>query len=248
MTTSAAVATRSLDSTSTQTIARSTGLLLVLQFALQMVALVVLGSAINWPASLGEPADVVLPLIVEQSNAVALGYSSYFVSAFLLAPIALLTYKLLKTDHSNALLLLAAGAGVVASFAKLLGIGRWLFAMPELAAIYVDPQASAVTRESLAVVYQMLNSYAGGVGEFLGVMLFSGIWTMLMAVNMLRSAQLPRWLGIFGLVAAALLLVGLAEAYGTDLGPMLIIQGVVWQSWMLALSIVLLRLRPNTTR
>lgn len=229
---------------STMSVYRMTGALLLAQFILMYVTVGILGSAINWPASLDEPASVMLPLIIEQSGAVALGYTSYFISSLLLGPIALLVYHIGRNEGGRAVLLVATGLGLLASFAKLLGIARWLVLMPALASTYVDPQASAASRDAIAVVYEAFNNYAGGVGETLGVALLSGLWTALVSLVALRgSTALPRWLGIFGLVSAALLVVSIAGVYGVDPGPILIIQGIVWQFWMLALAIVLLRVR-----
>ena len=73
---------------------RLTAILLIAQFVLMLAALFILGAAINWPASLDEPAAVNLPLILEQAGAVTLGYGSYFLSSLLLTPIALLVYAL----------------------------------------------------------------------------------------------------------------------------------------------------------
>jgi hypothetical protein len=226
------------------TLYRVTGALLVLQFVLQYVTLGVLGTTINWPASLDEPASVALPLVVAQSTAVAWGYTSYFVSALLLIPIALLMHRVLARED-RAMLTVATGFGVLAGFAKILGIGRWLFLMPALATAYIDPQASTATRDAIAVAYEAFNNYAGGVGEILGVTLLAGIWTALLSFVLLRSAHVPRWIGYFGLVAALLLVVGAADVYGVELGPILIVQGVVWQFWMLALGVRLLRARST---
>jgi hypothetical protein len=219
--------------------------LLIAQFVLQLAALIILGAAINWPASLDEPASVNLPLIVAQAGPVALGYSSYFLSALMLAPIAVLVYALGREGAGRAALLVAAGFGVLASFAKLLGISRWLVMMPGLAQSYIDPAASEATRAAIAVAYDAFNSYAGGVGELLGVALLSGLWTLLVSVVILRGSSLaPRWMGVWGLIAGVLLLAAVPEVYGVDVGPILIIQGFAWQFWLLALGIFLLR-RPR---
>jgi hypothetical protein len=226
--------------------ARLTAALLIAQFVLMFAALFVLGGAINWPASLDEPASVNLPLILEQRGAVALGYSSYFVSALLLAPIALLVFQLEGGNRASALLLVGAGFGVLASFAKLLGISRWLLMMPFLAQTYVDPQASEATRAAVTVAYDAFNTYAGGVGEVLGVALLTGLWTLLVSLVLLRPNSLaPRWMGAYGLIVTALLLVSVASAYGLDLGPILIVQGLALQFWMLFLGLFLLRRRTQ---
>lgn len=229
------------------TAAKVAGGLLIMQWLLMFTALGILAPSINWPASLDQPASEMLPLIIEQRTAVALGYTSYFGSALLLIPIALLLAHVLRASES-ALVRVATGIGVLAGFAKLIGIGRWLYLMPSLAAAYVDPQTSAAARDAIAVNYVAFNAFGGGIGEVLGVTLLSGVWTALIAVHLLRRVNgtpFVRVLGGTGLLAAGLLLVGLAEVYGIGLGPILIVQGFAWQMWMLALGIFLLRLHPN---
>ncbi len=219
--------------------------LLIAQFLLQLAALLILSAAINWPASLDEPASVNLPLLIAQAGPVALGYSSYFLSALMLAPIALLLFSLGREEQGRATLLVTAGMGVLASFAKLLGISRWLLMMPSLAQSYVDPAASEATRAAITVAYNAFNSYAGGVGEVLGVSLLSGLWTLLVSVVLLRGSSLaPRWMGVYGLGAGVLLLAALPAVYGVAIGPLVLMQGFAWQFWLLALGIFLLR-RPR---
>jgi hypothetical protein len=223
---------------------RLTGALLLLQFAIFAVALVVLGSAINWPASLGEPPSIVLPLILAQSGSVALGYTSYLASALLLIPIALLVRTGLA-ERPTTLLTVGAAFGTLAGVLKLLGIARWLVVMPSLAVAYADPAASAATRSSLELLYNAINHYAGGLGEVFGVMLFSGLWTVLVSVALLRSGRFPRWLGLFGLGAGAVLIAGFAEVFGVDFGPaFLTLSGVIWQLWMISTGVAFLRARP----
>ena len=227
-----------------RTISLITATMLISQFILMFAAFFILGAAINWPASLGEPAETILPLIVEQANAVALGYSSYFISALLLAPIATLIYVLGRESNGRTLLLVAAAFGVLASFAKLLGIGRWLLMMPTLAQTYVDPNASEATRAAISVLFQAFNNYAGGIGELVGVVLLSGLWTLLVSIALLRGNQLaPRWMGWYGVVAGIMLLAALPEAYGVDTGLLVVIQGFAWQFWLLFLGFFLLRRR-----
>ncbi|MFB9990891.1 DUF4386 domain-containing protein [Deinococcus oregonensis] len=209
------------------------------QFALMFGAFGVLASSINWPQSLDLPASQALPLIQAQSGGIALGYSLYFLSAFLLIPLTVLLHRVLRqrTVHFTTLHLagvLGVGAGVL----KLLGIVRWLAAMPALAATYAAGDAS--TRTAVGVMYDTLNNYAGGVGETLGVQLFAGLWTLLISLVVFRLPR-GRVLGAAGLASGLLLLLGLTELFGTDLGPVLTVQGIVWQVWLLALGVTFLR-------
>ncbi|MBA3471606.1 MAG: DUF4386 family protein, partial [Herpetosiphonaceae bacterium] len=121
-----------------KTLARATAALLFLETLLMIAPIVILGAAINWPASLDEPASVVLPLIVAQSGAVRLGYFLYLLYSVLFWPIALLVVRSVAGRSTPGLLLqLATGFGVASAVLRTLGIIRWLFPMPLLAQSYV---------------------------------------------------------------------------------------------------------------
>jgi len=219
---------------------KATAAILVAQFVVFMVTFGVLGNTINWPASLQDPASKVLPLIKEQSGAVALGYFCYMLSALLLIPASLMLRRLLS-QRDTTLVTIMATFGVIAGVLKIFGIARWLVLMPSLADTYLDPTASAATRDTVVVVYNAFNKYAGGIGESFGVMLFSGLWTLLVAIALIRSRQLPKWPGYFGLVAAMALLIGFLSLFGVSLGPVLIISGIIWQLWLVTMAVVLFR-------
>ena len=219
---------------------RLTALLLVLEVILQTVPIIVLGAAIGWPASLDEPASVNLPLITEQRGAVILGYGSYLLYSILILPLAFMLYFLLKErEASSPLLAVAVGFGVISALARSLGIVRWLFMMPVLADIYLDPESGEATRQTVSVVYDAFNAYAGGVGEILGVGLFGAALFGLVSVALVRSPEFPNWIGYTGLVAAALLFVGVLEIFGLDVGPFIAISVTALQLWFLALATVL---------
>jgi hypothetical protein len=221
---------------------RATVVLLVLEPLLMYAAFFVLNGAINWPASLGEPARVNLPLILEQPGAVVLGYGAYLAYSLLFLPLSVMLYFVLKERGSSPLLAVAAGVGIVSALARALGISRWLFLMPFLAETYVDPDTTEATRQTISVVYSAFNEYAGGVGELLGVTLTGAAWIVLTSIALLRSRRFPNWLGILGFLAAALLLPGLASVAGVEVGSLFtVIGGKVLLIWMFALAFVLVR-------
>jgi hypothetical protein len=222
---------------------RATVVILILEPSLMFTAFFVLNSSIDWPASLDAPARVNLPLILEQQGAVTLGYGAYLAYSLLVLPLSVMFYFLLKERGSSSpLLAVAAGFGIVSALARALGIGRWLFAMPFLAEAYVAPGTTDATRQTIAVVYDALNEYAGGVGELLGVTLLGAAWIGLTSAALLRSRKFPNWLGILGLLAAVLLLPGLFSVVGLDVGTLFaVIGGNVLLVWMLALAVVLIR-------
>jgi hypothetical protein len=196
------------------------------------VPLAVLGAAINWPASLDEPATVLMPLILEQQTAVRIGYLVYLAYSVLFFPTIALIARVLGDSTSTRL---AATFAAISALARSIGILRWLTVLPALAATYAASQDAAV-----AAIFDAFNSFGGGIGELLGVSLFGALAIGLISWRIVRTRTLPRWLGWFGWVAVAALLIPWAEIFGFAPGPLLSISVAVVQLWFLAVGIVLL--------
>ena len=220
-----------------RSVAQVGAILLSGQFVAMWAAFFILAPAINWPASLGEPPEIILPLIRTQSGAVFLGYLSYLIHALLLIPAAAILPAALGMTPVRGLT--AALIGALAGFAKALGISRWLFLMPSLADAYAAPDVTSATQAAIGVVYQAFNAYAGGIGEVLGVGLFAGVWTVLLSVALLRARA--RILGIAGLAASVLLFSTLPSVVGIESPILLTVSGIAWQFWTLALAVALWR-------
>lgn len=222
---------------------RLAALLLLLQFACMWGAFLILAPAIDWPASLDAPPADILPLILDRQGPVFAGYLAYLVHALLLIPLAILLRQVLRM--TPVLGTLAVAMGVLAGFAKALGIVRWLFLMPSLAAAYVDPASTAAARDAIATVYLAFNAYAGGIGEVLGVGLFAGAWTVVLSVALLHSGGIARLLGLAGLASAVLLFVTLLTVVGLENPLLLTLSGIVWQAWTAAFAVWLLAFRSG---
>jgi hypothetical protein len=218
-------------------------LLVVASFAL---AFAILGAAIGWPASLRLPASVVLPLIVEQATAVAIGYWSYLISSLLMIPMALLVRRVLDPGRASTLVSVATVLGVLSGLIKPLGIIRWLTAMPTLARAYVEPTATDAQRQTIVLIYTTLNDYAGGIGEVLGVAILGGLWALLIGLRLARGGRPLAWLGWAGIVAGLTSLVSVAQAAGLLSGPWSTVSGSLWYLWVLAFAVLLLRSRDLT--
>jgi len=212
---------------------------LLIEFLLLLIPLIVLANSINWPSSLDEPASVNLPLILEQYSSMMWGYGVYLVYSLLFWPVAYLTGRVIVgNDVNNILFQVANGFAALSALARALGIVRWLFTMPVIAQMYISPNTSDAMKENLSAMYEMLNSYAGGVGELLGVSLFAVIWLVLICILIIRSNKFPNWLAYLGFVTAISLFANLAEATGIDMGPMITISDVLLHIWMLSTAIV----------
>lgn len=137
----------------------------------------------------------------------------FAMSAVLLAPAVVLLSATLA-DADPTIRSLATAIGLLAALVQFLGLIRWPFAIPHLARIVGDPEASAATKDAVDVTFQTLNRYLGvAVGEHLGY-LFTGSWTALAGVGLIQSDVLHPAFGVIGLVLAPLFLIGSMEFVG----------------------------------
>jgi hypothetical protein len=213
--------------------------LVLAQFFLFLVPLIVLGQAIGWPASLRLPAAEILPLIQQKALEVQIGYWGYMLASVALVPLAVaLRRHAIQNGETGLLVDAAAALGVAAGVLKTLGIVRWLAAMPALATLYTSSADPAV-KTALEVSYLALNGYAGGVGELLGVQLFSGLWLVATGIILQRLGYRFNGLG-----AVVIGLGFLSTASRTVLPAAAEIQGIIVPVallWFLSLAIAIWR-------
>ena len=171
---------------------------------------------------------------------VAIWYG-FMLTAVLFVPLSVLVHKVLARENTP-YMALATAFGIIAGVVQFLGLVRWPFLVPYLADTYLATTSSGATREAVAVVFQAFNQYAGvGVGENLGY-LFTGLWTVLVALAMFGS-PLPfrRWLGLLGIVSAASILVGTLEPAGFEPAANVVVIGyILWSIWLALFGIFLL--------
>ncbi len=219
---------------------RGAGWAAVVQGLLIFVPTVVLGAAVGWPGSLSDPASVTLPRLAENEGAVRFGYAAYLLYSVLFAVTITMLGRLVEGDLVKGVRRLVIGFAIASAIARSLGIVRWLAPMPELA----DAHAAAADdgqRYTIERIYDALNSYGGTIGEALGVGLFAAISIALLSVGLLRSGVIPRWLGVWSVISAIALVLGVVEFFGVDPGPLLTVTVTVVQLWFLAFGIWLLR-------
>ena len=223
---------------------RTAAALLAVEGVLLFVPLVVLGGAIGWPGSLDDPASVALPRLLENEGAVRFGYVAYLAYSVLFLPVAVWTTRTLTRGDDGPLARLAVGFAVASALARSIGILRWLTAMPVLAQAYASAPDGA-PRDTLAVQYDVLNSFGGGIGELLGVSLFAVGWLGCTLLAARRAEGAPGWLVALGGAAALGLALPLVELGGVDAGPLTSVGTSLLQIWFLAAAVVLLRRRAR---
>jgi Domain of unknown function (DUF4386) len=166
-------------------------------------------------------------------------------TAVLLIPLAVLLGQVLARDGLE-IVPVATTIGVLAGVVQFLGLARWPFLVPELARAHADPASSQATREATTIAFESFHRYLGvGVGECLGY-LFTGAWTMLVAVAMLQSSVFDPWLAWPGVLIGGSLMVGSLEFVGPFetqgwkfAGALIPITYIAWSLWLILGGLVL---------
>lgn len=226
-----------------------TGILLILTPIFFNVFFTLLSVTFEYPDILREPTGYVLRSFDAGGSFLIAIWYGFMLTAVLFVPLAVLVHKVLAR-RDTPYLGVATAFGVVAGVVQFLGLVRWPFLVPYLADTYLDPASSEATRESVAVVFQAFNQYAGvAVGENLGY-LFTALWTALVALAMFGSA-LPfrRWLGLLGMVSAAGIVVGMLEPAGFEIAANVVVVGyILWSIWLVLTGIFMLLPRSLRNR
>jgi hypothetical protein len=218
-----------------------TGVLLILTPIVFNVFFTLLSVTFEYPDILREPTGYVLRHFDAGGSGLVAIWYGFMLTAVLFVPLAVLVHKVLAREDTP-YMVVATAFGVVAGVVQFLGLVRWPFLVPYLADTYLDPASSGATRESVAVVFQTFNQYAGvAVGEHLGY-LFTGLWTVLVALAMFGS-PLPfrRWLALLGVVSAVGVFVGTLEPVGFEPAADIVVVGyILWSIWLALFGIFLL--------
>jgi hypothetical protein len=222
------------------TLLRITGLVLISLPIAFNVVFFALGRVFEYPDILRKPTDYILTRFAEGgSRLIALWYA-FALTALLAIPMALL-FQFVFIDQHPQLAPVSAIVGVLSGLVQAMGLFRWTFLVPTLAAQYNASSATPASREAVAVVFHAFHQYIGvAVGEHLGY-LFTGSWTILISVMMFTSPIFSPLMGIFGIVSALGMMSGLLEPAGwKPAGAINAISYIAWSFWLIISGVILL--------
>jgi len=215
------------------------GLVVMTQSLLLGAPLLILGGAIDWPASLDEPASVVLPRIAENEGAVRLGYLIYLTYSLMFLPVAVIITKWLhRTGNAHPVVLIATGMAAASAALRAIGITRWLAVMFPLADRWETADAS--TRAAIELAFETTNNFGGAIGELLGVSLFAAAW---LAITVFGRTGVPLkpWIVTSGAIASTFLVLPLAELAGWQLDIAITLSGIAITAWLFAMGVTIFR-------
>jgi hypothetical protein len=222
------------------TLYRITGLVLIgLPIAFNVVFFA-LGRAFEYPNILRKPTDYILRKFVEGGRGLILLWYAFAVTALLAIPMGLLLQQVFA-DQNPSLAAVSGIIGVLSGLVQAMGLFRWTFLVPSLAAQYQDASTTASGREAIGVVFNAFHQYVGvAIGEHLGY-LFTGMWTILISLMMFSSPIFSPILAVVGIVAALGILIGMLEPAGwKPAGAINAISYVVWSLWLILGGVTLI--------
>lgn len=160
--------------------------------------------------------------------------------------------QILDEEGSHPWIGTATTIGVIGAVVQIVGLLRWVFVVPGLAAAHATPGATESARSSAEVTFDAVHQYGGVViGEHLG-QLFTTAWIIMIAAMMFQSKIFNRWLGVFGLIAAALYSVAQLELMSTVIDEFPhwdqagLIGSLLWLAWMFTIGIRLLTIKDTS--
>jgi hypothetical protein len=177
----------------------------------------ILASIYQYPDILRRPPGLALDLFAAGGDRLILTWYGFALAALAFMPLAVsLALQPRYTALAPALTIGAALAGSLSGMAQAIGLLRWVFVIPGLAAHYTDPAATDAVRLSAEIGFALLNAYGGvAIGEHLGQLLLVGFVLSLARLQWLDGARLT---ALAGYLTAAALGFGTGEGLALALG------------------------------
>ena len=171
---------------------------------------------------------------------IILTWAIFAFGSFLLIPSALLLHKIFYHKHVP-FLYIGTTFGVIAGFAYLIGIMRWILFAKVFSDVYADPSTGDATRRILEVVFQAINVYAGNsFGETLAPITHA-IWLILLGIAMFKSRICWRWIAFAQILSGVIIACRPLEYIGLKTLASLSDQGIMfWAITVFILGIALL--------
>jgi hypothetical protein len=204
---------------------RVAAVLMVIAVVLANVAFLGLGSVFNYPDVLQDDADEILAAFRDDEGTIITLFVILALSAALLAPIAILLGRLARNELGR----WSIWVGIAAAVVQVIGLSRWALIVPFL----TDREDT----DAFETVHTVLGTV---VGETLGYLL-TATWTVLI-IYALGQHLAGRWFTYLGLLAAALIAVGVLvplDVPGTDFANF--VGYIIWSIWLVVFAVLIWR-------
>ena len=172
-----------------------------------------LASTFDYPAILRSPPGVILAAFAEGGAPLVIAWATFALAALLFAPIAVgVAMVTRRRGYSSSEV---AALGIAAGVTQAIGLSRWVYAVPGLAASWVASADDAGTRTAIEATFTTLHQFAGvGIGEAIGQSL-TAFWLIGVALGQRRHPRFGSRVAGVGLIGGLILLLGLVEGLAT---------------------------------
>ena len=165
------------------------------------------------PTVLRSPPGVILAAFADGGAPLVLAWAAFALAALLFAPIAVgMAIVTRRSGHASSAI---AALGIAAGVTQAIGLSRWVYAVPGLAAGWAGSAADPALRTSIESTFTMLHQFAGvGIGEAIGQSL-TAFWLIGVAIGQRRHPRFGLAPAFIGLIGGVILLIGLVEGLAT---------------------------------
>lgn len=198
----------------------------------------------EYPDILRQETGTILTKFHDGGNRLILTWLAFALAGLPLLPAYALLGK--NLENRSPFIRVATNVGITGLVVQMIGLLRWVFVVPVLAGDFVssnDPSLKAAAIMSFRTIHQF-----GGVllGEHLG-QLFTVAWTLIISINFIKLKIFSKWIGIFGIVSAAIYFLAQAELLATVIKNMPVwepagfIGSTLWLIWLIIVGIGMIR-------
>lgn len=221
------------------------GSILIGHGLLAIPAIIVL-SKLNFPDILSFSGEEAFPIIQNQPQNLLLGFGIFFVYSLLFLPASAIVSKMVMVNQENKTPFYQYFA-IAGGTLRMLWWAVWLTAIPLMTIIYFAKDTTLAQKETLSLIFRILNESLSTISEDVGVNIFSGIWIIIISFNSFKYQTLPKWMGILGLVSGIFYLTSSSELFG--FGSIDIVQSLappISGIWFTSIGIYLLLTSKNS--
>ncbi len=167
------------------------------------------GFHFDYPAILRLPPGAILSAFHQGGPALIIAWAAFAFCGLLFAPIAAAMARVVPVPTG------VTAIGVAAGVTQAIGLSRWVYVVPGLAASWAD--AGEGGRGGIEAIFMALHQFAGvGISEAIGQTL-TAFWMIGVPASQLRDPRYGPVLGGVGIAGGLILLTGLAEGLATVL-------------------------------
>jgi hypothetical protein len=159
--------------------------------------------------------------------------------------------KRVLADENAPFLETATTLGVIGFVVQVIGLLPWVFVVPVIARLFMDPGIDSATRASISAVFVTVHQYGGVIlGEHLG-QFFTILWMSLISGIIYQSKMFSKWVAWLGWFASAVYLLAQTELLATAIPSFPVRDwaglygSLLWLVWMIVLGVYLVKYKTG---